>query len=343
MTNLLAGTVQNMNTLAIDAYCPNIIEISSLEQLVELSLPDQAFYILGEGSNTLFTDNTTPTLLLPRLKGIEVHEAADHYFLKVAAGENWHRLVEYTVANNMPGLENLALIPGSVGAAPVQNIGAYGVELADLCHSLDWFEFDTKRVKTLTAKQCQFGYRDSVFKRELKGKGLITSVTFALPKQWQPRLNYAGLNQLDNSVTASEVIARVVSIRNSKLPNPAELANAGSFFKNPVVSQALFEQLSEHYPELPHFPQANHQVKLAAGWLIEQAGLKGYRLGDAGIHEQQALVLVNFGTASGQEIAELAKLVIAKVAEKFSVELVPEVRLIGANGETSLSAELSHV
>lgn len=328
-----AGCVQHLNSMAINSHCHKLIEINSLVELRELVIPDEPFYILGEGTNTLFIDSSTPALLKLQLRGIEIIEQQDKFVLNVSAGENWHELVEYTIANNMPGLENLALIPGSVGAAPVQNIGAYGVELADFCEAVTWFEFATKELKTLPAAQCQFGYRDSIFKNALKGKGVITSVRLALPKKWQPILSYAGLKQFPEDVEPKTVMNKVIQIRNSKLPNPSELPNTGSFFKNPIVEPHQFELLRVDYPDMPYYPQPNNQVKLAAGWLIEKAGLKGYRFGDAGVHEKQALVLVNFGKASGRDIAQLAQCVIDKVFSLFAIQLEPEVRLISQNGE----------
>ena len=325
-----------MNTMAIDAYCDYLIEVTSLNQLVALSIPKQPIYILGEGSNTLFVDNKTPTLIRPNFKGIKVLETQTHFHLNVGAGENWHQLVQYTVENNMFGLENLALIPGSVGAAPVQNIGAYGVEFANFCHSVEWFDFETSTQQKLLTEQCHFSYRDSIFKQALKGKGLITSVNLVLPKKWQPKLTYAGLNELSKAVTAAQVMSKVIEIRNSKLPDPKQLANVGSFFKNPVVTQSVFDKLQLQYPDVPFYPQSEGLVKLAAGWLIEQSGLKGYRQGDAAVHQNQALVLVNFGNATGQEIATLAKLVVNTVAEKFAITLEPEVRIVGEQGERLL-------
>ena len=336
MNNLSSGSIKAMNTMAIDAYCDCLIEVTSLNQLVALSIPKQPIYILGEGSNTLFVDNKTPTLIRPNFKGIKVFETQTHFHLNVGAGENWHQLVQYTVENNMFGLENLALIPGSVGAAPVQNIGAYGVEFANFCHSVEWFDFETSRQQELLVEQCHFSYRDSIFKQALKGKGLITSVNLVLPKKWQPKLTYAGLNELNETASAVQVMSKVIEIRNSKLPDPKQLANVGSFFKNPVVTQSVFDKLQLQYPDVPFYPQSEGLVKLAAGWLIEQSGLKGYRQGDAAVHQNQALVLVNFGNATGREIAALAELVVNTVAEKFAVTLEPEVRIVGEHGERLL-------
>ncbi|REL25322.1 UDP-N-acetylmuramate dehydrogenase [Thalassotalea euphylliae] len=336
MNNLSSGNIKAMNTMAINAYCDQLIEITSLNQLMALTIPEQPVYILGEGSNTLFVDSKTPTLIRPNIIGVKVSETNTHFHLNVGAGENWHQLVQYTVANNMFGLENLALIPGSVGAAPVQNIGAYGVEFANFCHSVEWFDFETSEQLELPVAQCQFSYRDSIFKQALKGKGVITSVNLSLPKKWQPVLTYAGLNELNDTATAEQVMNKVIDIRNSKLPDPKQLANVGSFFKNPVVTQSVFNKLQAQYPDIPFYSQGEDQIKLAAGWLIDQAGLKGYRQGDAAVHQKQALVLVNFGGATGQDIAALAELVVETVAKKFAVTLEPEVRIVGEHGERLL-------
>ncbi len=328
--------------MAIDAYCPEIIEVDSFEELQTLtSLAD--YYVLGEGSNTLFTENEAPKLIRPKLLGIAVEETAEDYLLTVQAGENWQKLVTYTVEHGMPGLENLALIPGSVGAAPIQNIGAYGVEFADFCQAVHWYDFKSNQVTILAAYDCQFGYRDSVFKRQLKGQGIIVAVELKLSKAWQPSLGYAGLNQLPECANALEVMNTVMAIRSSKLPNPEELPNAGSFFKNPIINCEEFKRLKQQYPDIPNYPQPDDQVKIAAGWLIEQAQLKGFRLGDAGVHSKQALVLVNYGNAKGEDIVALARHVIGQVQEKFSITLEPEVRLVAALGERAAAEIFNHV
>lgn len=337
MIKHLQASLRTHSTMAIDAYCTDIYEIHSEQELQSLEIGEKPFYILGEGSNTLFVDKLAPVLIRPMFKGISVEECQDCFELTIGAGENWHHLVEFTVSNNMPGLENLALIPGSVGAAPVQNIGAYGVEFAQFCIAVNWFCFNEKTINTLTKSECQFGYRESVFKQAMKNKGVITSVTLSLPKRWRPNLTYSGLDQLAENVTPKEVMRKVIEIRNSKLPDPAKLANTGSFFKNPVVDIETFNHLKVSYPNIPFYPQQDGRVKLAAGWLIEQAGLKGLRQGDAGVHQQQALVIVNYGNASGHDILNLAKYIIKKVIDKFSVKLSPEVRLITSSGEKTMA------
>ncbi|NMP33333.1 UDP-N-acetylmuramate dehydrogenase [Thalassotalea sp. M1531] len=333
-----------INTLAISALSPEIVTIKTIEDLQKLNLiTNSEYYVLGEGSNVLFTEPKTPKILRPLIKGIEIEEAENCFLLNVGAGENWHELVKFTIERDMPGLENLALIPGSVGAAPVQNIGAYGVEFSDFCCSVNWYNFGKKKIETFNKHACLYGYRNSVFKGNLKGKGIIVSVKIVIPKKWTAKLNYAGLNTLHKNVTPSEVMAKVIEIRESKLPNPNELANAGSFFKNPVVAHEQFTQLIAKFPNIPNYPQANETVKLAAGWLIEQAGFKGFKIGDAGVHKDQALVLVNYGSASGRDMIKLAKLIIEKITEKFGINLEPEVRLVDQSGECTIEELIENV
>ena len=326
------------NTLAINAIAPKIIE---LESLSDLSLVDdvdlKSAYVLGEGSNTLFVDTQTPVIIKPAFTGIELNEYEEYTELEVKAGENWHQLVLTTIDKGLGGLENLALIPGSVGAAPVQNIGAYGVEFADFCSYVKWFDFTTKQVVKISNRDCQFGYRDSIFKRSLKGKGLIVSVGLLLPKQWQPKLTYVGLDDLDKKSSAKTIMDRVIDIRSAKLPNPNHLANAGSFFKNPVVDSSLLNELERKYDNVPNYPISDTEVKLAAAWLIDKSGLKGYRLGDAATHEKQALVIVNHGNASGKDIVDLASYIKTNVFQRFGIMLEHEVRFIATDGETSLA------
>jgi len=327
-------SLKGFNSFSIDVDCPKILFPRSIEELTELvEQISEPYYILGEGSNTLFVEDTSPLVIKPDFRGIEIHERKDDFLVKAAAAENWHALVEFCVNKGISGLENLALIPGSVGAAPVQNIGAYGVELADYCHSVSWYEFSTGIHHHLTNSECRFSYRDSVFKTAYKGRGLITGICLSLPKAWQANLTYPGLNELSRTASAREVMAKVISLRQSKLPDPEELPNAGSFFKNPVVSQNRFLAIARNYPHMPSYPQGNGEVKLAAGWLIDQTGLKGCRVGEVGVHKQQALVLVNYGNAKGQELVALAKEVQKKVYDKFSINLVPEVRMVSAQGE----------
>jgi len=332
-------SLQAFNSFSLPCLTSQFIEINELSDLSKLSnILHAPFYILGEGSNTLFYDKYSPTIIKTNLKGIDVVEKEDCYLINVAAGENWHQLVCYCLDNHMYGLENLALIPGSVGAAPVQNIGAYGVEFANFCHSVTWFDFASRELTELNKEQCNFSYRESVFKHQLKNKGLITAITIALPKSWKANVSYHGLNQLKSPVTALQIFDKVVSIRKSKLPDPEKIANAGSFFKNPVVSPRQYERLADKFKQLPHYPQQDGQVKLAAGWLIEQSGLKGYHYKNVGVHINQALVLVNYGNGTGEELYQLAQHVQQAVYQKFQVLIEPEVRLIGEYGETKFKS-----
>ncbi len=325
------------NSFALAANCKELVCIDSLKQL-ELfaqNLPVN-FYILGAGSNSLFVDNYDGTIVCPEFKGITVTETDTCYSLEVGSGINWHQLVCYCLTNNMPGLENLALIPGNCGAAPIQNIGAYGLEFADVCGYVKWFDFASGKVQTLTAQQCEFTYRESIFKGKLKNKGVVIAIGIILAKKWQPILGYAGLNELGAEPIPQQVFDCVVNIRQSKLPDPDILPNVGSFFKNPIVSEDLYQILKAKQATMPAYPLSNSLVKLAAGWLIQECGLKGKNIGGAAVHTLQALVLVNLGNASGGDVVKLAKFVQQAVFNKFNVMLEPEVRLIARHGEIKL-------
>jgi UDP-N-acetylmuramate dehydrogenase len=287
--------------------------------------------VLGGGSNILLTGDVVDALVLQmRGTGIAiVGETGDATLVRAAAGENWHGFVLWTLAHGLPGLENLSLIPGSVGAAPIQNIGAYGSEIRDVFHSLTAFDFDSGELLTLNRAACRFGYRDSIFKHELKDRAVILDVTFALPKRWQPNLAYAELAREVEargiaSPDAQAVSAAVITIRRRKLPDPAQIGNAGSFFKNPVVTKEKRDALLAAHPQLVSHAQADGSFKLAAGWLIDQCGWKGRSLGAAGVYEKQALVLVNRGDAQGEEIAQLARTIQQDVARAYGVMLEPE-------------------
>jgi len=326
--------LQKSNSFNIKAICPIIYFPKTLTDLKSLpDLSEKSFYILGDGSNTLFIEEQAPIIIKPHFKGIKIFETAEHYVVHVGAAENWHELVKYCLIKGIFGLENLALIPGSVGAAPVQNIGAYGAELSQFCSQIKWYEFTSKAIKSLSNDDCQFSYRNSIFKQALYNKGIITEVIFNFPKLWRANLSYAGLNMLGQSPTAEQVMDKVISLRQAKLPDPAKLPNAGSFFKNPLVNKEKATTLQEIYPLIPLYIQDNGQVKLAAGWLIEQVGLKGYRKNGVGMHEHQALVLVNYGSDKGEDIVVLAKYVQQQVLAKFDILISPEVRMITKQGE----------
>lgn len=334
--------LQNYNSFNVKAVSPSIYfpkTVSDLELLPDMS--DRPFYILGEGSNTLFADYNAPVIIKPAFKGITISETPNTYIVSVGAAENWHDLVCMCIEQGMYGLENLALIPGSVGAAPVQNIGAYGLELSNFCTQVKWFEFSSRVVKELNNEDCQFSYRDSIFKKTLYNKGIITEVVFTFPKLWQANLSYAGLSNLSDSPTAKEVMDQVISLRQKKLPDPRKLPNAGSFFKNPIVNGKVLSLLKLRYPNIPFYPQGKEGkglVKLAAGWLIEQAGLKGYCKNGVGVHENQALVLVNHTSKDGKDIVALAKYVQQQVLIKFDILIFPEVRMITAQGEQNFDS-----
>ena len=288
--------------------------------------------VLGGGSNVVLTGDFGGLVLLVALQGRRVVREDDAaWYVEAAGGEPWHEFVAWTLSQELPGLENLALIPGTVGAAPIQNIGAYGLEMGERFASLRAVELATGAVVELDAQACQFGYRDSFFKREGRDRFVITSVTFRLPKVWQPRAGYADLARAlaadghgDAPPTAQAIFDAVVAVRRAKLPDPLQLGNAGSFFKNPVVEAAQFDALKLTEPDLVSYLQPDGRVKLAAGWLIDRCGWKGRAMGAAAVHERQALVLVNRGGASGAEVLALAKAVQRDVLERFGVELEAE-------------------
>ncbi|WP_409421194.1 UDP-N-acetylmuramate dehydrogenase [Pseudaeromonas sp. ZJS20] len=310
-----------------------ITDLASLQQL--LSQPqwrELPRLVIGGGSNLLLSCDFAGLALINRLKGIEVTETAEAWHLQVAAGEDWPALVAWSLQQGMPGLENLALIPGCAGAAPVQNIGAYGVELAQVCEHVDAFDLTEGRLVRLPAEACHFGYRESRFKGEWQHTHIITGIGLRLRKEWQPQCKYGPLAELSQP-SAQDIYARVCQLRQAKLPDPARLGNAGSFFKNPTVPRAQADALKADYPAMPLYPADPGMAKLAAGWLIEQAGLKGYRQGQAAVHREQALVLVNLGGASAQELLSLARHVRQTVQARFGLWLDHEVRIMGEAGE----------
>lgn len=309
-------------------------DFDTLRQLNELTnLPK---LILGGGSNLLLTQSFNGLVLKLSLGGIDVvRQDERHVYVRAGGGVVWHDLVMYCVANNYAGMENLSLIPGTVGAAPMQNIGAYGVEIEQLFDHLEAVHLETGERQRFDHADCQFGYRESVFKHALKGQYIITSVTFRLDKEPTFHTSYGAISETlaemgisDDKLTIRAISDAVIRIRRSKLPNPDEIGNAGSFFKNPEIDQAQFETLKATYPTMPGYPITSGRVKVPAGWLIEQAGWKGYRVGDAGVHTKQALVLVNYGHATGQQILDLARQVRASVQDKFGIEINPEVNII---------------
>jgi len=332
-------SLKSWNTFSLDARARHISVVKTIEDLCqcwqESARQKEPVLLLGEGSNVLFLEDFAGQVIINRIKGISIEEAEDAWLVHVGAGENWHQLVETLLEQNLAGLENLALIPGCTGSAPIQNIGAYGVELEQVCHYVDVVRLCDGAVQRLTAAECQFGYRDSIFKHHYREGYAIVAVGLYLRKNWTPVLSYGDLKNLDPlTVTPRQVFDAVCAMRRSKLPDPEVTGNAGSFFKNPLVSAETAAYLQARYPDIPHYPQERGEVKLAAGWLIDQCSLKGFRHGGAAVHQQQALVLINAENASGQDIVDLARIVRQRVAEKFTVWLEPEVRFIAAQGET---------
>ena len=335
-------SLKKYNTFGIDVraeYFAGFTNISELNELLEFKKPTNTqqqppVLILGGGSNILFTKNVDGLVLKNEIKGIEkINEDEEYVYVEAGAGENWHQLVLYCLQNNWAGLENLSLIPGNTGATPMQNIGAYGIEIKDVFYQLEAFHLQEKKIVNFGIKDCEFGYRESAFKRKLKGQFVITSVTYRLNKTPKFNSSYGAVNQeleamgvKDLSIQA--ISQAIINIRSSKLPNPAEIGNAGSFFKNPEIDAVTFQKLKNTYPSIVGYAVAGEMVKLAAGWLIEQCGWKGYRKGDAGCHSKQALVLVNYGHAKGNEIYNLSGEIIQSVQNKFGVLLEREVNII---------------
>jgi len=327
-------SLQAFNTFGLAARARHYLRVTSADQLGHLAgdarVAGLPRFILGGGSNVLLTQDVEALVLHMAIEGRDVLGEEDgRVLVRAGAGENWHAFVDYTLEQGLGGLENLSLIPGTVGAAPIQNIGAYGLEIKDVFHSLTVFDLARGERRTLTGSDCRFGYRDSLFKHG-EGAGLVVlDVTFALPRAWQPNLRYAELAQAVEAAgmaapTPRQVSDTVIAIRRRKLPDPAEIGNAGSFFKNPVVPDAQCRALLERFPTLVHHAQADGSEKLAAGWLIDQCGWKGKNLGAAGVYPKQALVLVNNGGATGQEVVALARAIQQDVRARFGVELEPE-------------------
>jgi UDP-N-acetylmuramate dehydrogenase len=322
------------NTFGLPAVAQRLVRIQSdadVRAVVDHPTLGRApKFILGGGSNIVLTRDMPQVVLKAEVMGrCVVLDAPDAWVVEAGAGENWHDFVMWTLAQGMPGLENLALIPGTVGASPVQNIGAYGVELKDRFESLDAVDLVTGRSVTLRDNICAFGYRDSVFKRELAGRSFITRVRFRLPKRWQPVLGYLELERKRAETGLAEPSARqiaqwVMAIRRAKLPDPAELGNSGSFFKNPVVSAEQCRDIIGRDPHIVHYPMPDGSVKLAAGWMIDACGWKGKTLGHAGVYERQALVLVNRGEATGSEVMTLAAAIQESVYGRFGIRLEME-------------------
>lgn len=334
-------TDQNLlpyNTFGLNAKTHAFAEVHSIDELREVLTTPEAkqmpLLILGGGSNILLTKDHPGLVIKNSIKGIDlVKEDSEHVWLKAYAGEVWHDLVMYTVDKGLGGIENLSLIPGQVGAAPMQNIGAYGVELVQVFEELEALHIATGELHTFDKEACKFGYRESVFKHELKGQYVICSITIKLGKHPKPNTSYGAITDTLKEMgieqpTVKDISNAVIAIRQSKLPDPKELGNAGSFFKNPEISKEAFDELQKAHLNVPHYPLDNGMVKVPAGWLIEQAGWKGKRIGNTGSHAKQALVLVNYGNATGAEIWQLAMDIQASVKQQFNITIKPEVNVI---------------
>ncbi|MDO6803667.1 UDP-N-acetylmuramate dehydrogenase [Wenyingzhuangia sp. 1_MG-2023] len=325
-------SLKKYNTFGIDVTADRFISVHTLKDLKTVVQENKDLFLLGGGSNMLLTQNLKKTVVHLNLKGVIVNNETENTIEVTAyAGENWHEFVLWCIDQNYGGLENLSLIPGNVGTCPIQNIGAYGFEVKDTIISLEALNVDTLEIETFTNKKCEFGYRNSIFKTWAKGKYIIVNVTFKLTTQnHQTNTSYGAIQEeLKGNTTPSlkEISNAVVAIRNSKLPNPKEIGNSGSFFKNPVIDITLFKKLQQQYPEIPSYPVSESTVKVPAGWIIEKAGFKGQRFGNAGVHSKQALVLVNYGNATGKEIHEIAKKIQKKIKNEFDISLEIEVNV----------------
>lgn len=337
-------SLQSLNTFGIDAvtrYYTQVNSVSELQQLMQSPVyRDNKKLIIGGGSNLLFTQNFSGLTIHNCIKGIAITERnANTVIVKAGAGEVWHQFVLWCIEQNFAGIENLSLIPGSVGASPMQNIGAYGVEIKDVFYQLEAVDLQTGNIEVFTKTDCAFGYRESVFKHALKDRYMIVSVSFMLTDLNAPNTVYTcktAYGDIKNTLsemqvyepTIKDVSRAVCKIRSTKLPNPAELGNAGSFFKNPSISSQAFEKLVQQYPVMPSFVQPDQTYKIPAGWLIEQCGWKGKVVGNTGAHKMQALVLVNYGNATGREVLDLANAIQQSVRDKFGIEITPEVNVL---------------
>uniref|UniRef100_UPI0039A413DD UDP-N-acetylmuramate dehydrogenase n=1 Tax=Ornithobacterium rhinotracheale TaxID=28251 RepID=UPI0039A413DD len=331
------SSLKEFTTLALDVQAKRLIEIESIEDLKQYFTENKNpnFYVLGGGSNVLFLHDFDGDILKIDLKGISVEkETKNHIWLKAAAGENWHEFILNCLAKNWGGLENLSLIPGTVGASPIQNIGAYGVEVKNHIEHVEAFDIENLTLKTFSNAECQFGYRESIFKRALKGKFIVTAVTFKLTKKdHELRISYGAIQQelasknIENP-TIQEISDAVISIRSSKLPDPKICPNTGSFFKNPIVPKETYLKLEQKYPEIPHYRVDDTHVKIPAGWLIEKAGWKGKRMGKVGVHHMQALVLINPDFGTGKEVYDFSTEIIQSIQNQFGIELEREVNII---------------
>ena len=328
-------SLKNYNTFGISVNAKRFISVTSVYELQQLLKVEKDIFLISGGSNMLLTKDIEQLVVRIDIKGISIdREDENNVYLTVNAGENWHEFVLWCIENNYGGIENLSLIPGNVGTCPIQNIGAYGVEVKDVITKVEGLEIETGKLVSFSNETCNFGYRNSIFKNSHKGKVILTSVAFKLTKKNHNLNTSYGAIETElaskNITNASlkDVSSAVIAIRKSKLPDPKEIGNSGSFFKNPVISKDQFLELQKENPNIPNYPVSDTEIKVPAGWLVEQSGFKGKRFGDAGIHEKQALVLVNYGNASGKEIYLLAQKIQEKVFKNFGISLEIEVNII---------------
>ena len=327
-------SLRKFNTFGIDANARKLCKISSKDDIHKLrknnEFTNNKYLILGGGSNIMLTKNFDGLIVKNEIIGkIKTHEDEKNTIIKVGAGENWHEFVLWTIKEGLSGVENLALIPGNIGAAPMQNIGAYGVEVKDCISNVWAVNIETGEELIFSNKECNFTYRDSIFKNDLKNKTIITHVSFILNKTPNHNISYGDIkNEIKGEVTTEKICNAVIRIRKRKLPDPNEIGNSGSFFKNPIITLDHFSKLKKSFPNIVGYKVSEKEMKVAAGWMIDKCGWKGYRKGDAGVHKNQALVLVNYGNASGKEILEISKDIQKSVLEKFSINLETEVNII---------------
>ncbi len=325
-------SLQKFNTFGIEAKAEVFFSYTKNEELATFLKNDfqknAPFFILGGGSNVLFTHDFNGTIIHPETKGITlIKEQGNDVFVNVAAGEIWDEFVQWAVSHNLHGVENLSFIPGCVGASPIQNIGAYGVEAKDVISEVHCIAIADQATRVFMRDECKFGYRDSVFKHEEAGKYIVTSVMYHLQKEAPFNLNYGSLEHVINKEHATLQTVRdgIISVRKEKLPDPKEIGSAGSFFKNPLIPTEQADELKKAYPNMILYPAQNTMVKVAAGWLIDSLGLKGFQIGNAKVHDKQALVLTNAGNATGNDVVELAKHIQNTVSRTYNIEIVPEV------------------
>jgi len=334
--NILSNiSLKKYNTFGVDVFAKRFVTAHSFYDLQQLLKVEKNLFLLSGGSNILLTKDIEKLVVLINIKGISIdRENKKFVHLTVNSGENWHEFVLWCISQNYGGIENLSLIPGNVGTSPIQNIGAYGVEIKDVITKVEGIEIETAKLVTFTNAECNFDYRNSIFKNEAKGKYIITSVSFQLTKTiHQLNTSYGAIETALKekkylNPTIKDVSEAVIAIRKSKLPDPKEIGNSGSFFKNPVISTQQFIELQKKHPTIPSYKISENETKVPAGWLVEQCGFKGKRFGDAGVHEKQALVLVNYGNAKGIEIYNLAKKIQQTVFKKFQISLEMEVNII---------------